>query len=40
MSYIAGIGGSDVTPEVIQKIAFNVMSRNEPADEPIWMMEE
>jgi pyruvate/2-oxoacid:ferredoxin oxidoreductase alpha subunit len=39
-SYIAGIGGTDVTPEVIQKIASNVMSRNEPADAPIWVMEE
>jgi pyruvate/2-oxoacid:ferredoxin oxidoreductase alpha subunit len=39
-SYIAGVGGTDVTPEVIQKIAFNVMSRNEPTDEPIWVMED
>ena len=35
-----GSRGYDVTPEVIQKIAFNVMSRNEPQDEPIWVMEE
>jgi len=40
ISYIAGIGGSDVTPEVIQKVVFDVMSRNEPQDEPIWMMDE
>ena len=39
-SYIAGIGGTDVTPEVIQKIAFDVMNRTEPIDEPIWIMEE
>jgi pyruvate/2-oxoacid:ferredoxin oxidoreductase alpha subunit len=39
-SYIAGVGGTDVTPEVIQKIAFNAMSRKEPADSPIWVMEE
>lgn len=39
-SYIAGIGGTDVTPEVIQKIAFDAMSRNDPEDKPIWMMEE
>jgi len=39
-SYIAGIGGSDVTPEVIQKIALDVMNRNEPRDAPIWVMEE
>ena len=39
-SYIAGVGGTDVTPEVIQKIAFDAISRKEPADEPIWIMEE
>ena len=39
-SYIAGIGGSDVTPDVIQKIALDVMNRNEPRDAPIWVMEE
>jgi pyruvate/2-oxoacid:ferredoxin oxidoreductase alpha subunit len=39
-SYIAGVGGTDVTPEVIQKIAFNALSRNEPRDAPTWVMEE
>ena len=39
-SYIAGIGGSDVTPDVIRKIAFNAMDRDEPADAPIWVMDE
>jgi len=39
-SYIAGIGGTDVTPEVIQKIALDVMSKNEPTDAPIWVMED
>jgi pyruvate/2-oxoacid:ferredoxin oxidoreductase alpha subunit len=39
-SYIAGVGGTDVTPEVIQKIAFDAIRRKEPADEPIWIMEE
>jgi len=39
-SYIAGIGGTDVTPEVIQRIALEVMSRSEPMDQPIWIMEE
>ena len=39
-SYIAGVGGTDVTPEVIQKIAFDVMERREAKDEPIWIMEE
>jgi pyruvate/2-oxoacid:ferredoxin oxidoreductase alpha subunit len=39
-SYIAGVGGTDVTPEVIQKIAFDALSREEPMDAPIWMREE
>lgn len=39
-SYIAGLGGTDVTPEVIQKIAFDVMARSEPTDQPMWIMEE
>jgi pyruvate/2-oxoacid:ferredoxin oxidoreductase alpha subunit len=39
-SYIAGIGGTDVTPEVIQKIAREVENRSEPIDTPIWIMEE
>jgi pyruvate/2-oxoacid:ferredoxin oxidoreductase alpha subunit len=38
--YIAGVGGTDVTPEVIQKIALEVMNRSEPFDKPIWVMEE
>jgi len=39
-NYIAGIGGTDVTPEVIQRIAFDAMERTEPLDQPMWMMEE
>ena len=39
-SYIAGVGGTDVTPEVIQKIAFDAISRKDPADAPIWIMED
>ena len=39
-SYIAGVGGTDVTPEVIQKIAFDAISRKDPTDAPIWVMEE
>jgi len=39
-SYIAGVGGTDVPPEIIQKIALDVESRTEPKDTPIWMMEE
>jgi pyruvate/2-oxoacid:ferredoxin oxidoreductase alpha subunit len=38
-SYIAGVGGTDVTPEVIQKIAFDALGRKEPPDAPIWVME-
>jgi pyruvate/2-oxoacid:ferredoxin oxidoreductase alpha subunit len=39
-SYLAGIGGTDVTPEVIQEIALDATSRNEPRDEPIWITEK
>jgi pyruvate/2-oxoacid:ferredoxin oxidoreductase alpha subunit len=39
-SYIAGVGGTDVTPDVIQKIALEVMNRSEPFDKPIWIIEE
>jgi pyruvate/2-oxoacid:ferredoxin oxidoreductase alpha subunit len=38
-SYIAGVGGTDVTPEVIQRIAVDAMNRAEPSDAPIWIME-
>ena len=39
-SYIAGIGGTDVTPEVIQKIVLDAAERTEPRDEPIWIRED
>jgi pyruvate/2-oxoacid:ferredoxin oxidoreductase alpha subunit len=39
-SYIAGIGGTDVDPEVIEKIAMDVMDKTEPMDAPNWIMEE
>ncbi|MCJ7748330.1 MAG: pyruvate ferredoxin oxidoreductase, partial [Desulfobacterales bacterium] len=39
-SFIAGIGGTDVNPEVIEKIALDVMEKTEPIDTPIWMMED
>jgi len=39
-SYIAGIGGTDVDPEVIEKIALDVMGKTEPMDTPIWIMED
>lgn len=38
-NYIAGVGGTDVTPEVIQKIVFDALGRQEPTDAPIWVME-
>jgi pyruvate/2-oxoacid:ferredoxin oxidoreductase alpha subunit len=38
-SYIAGVGGTDVDPDVIEKIALDVMKRREPHDTPIWIME-
>ena len=40
-SYIAGVGGTDVTPEVIRKIAVDVMGRMSPAMRPSgsWKME-
>ncbi len=39
-SYIAGIGGTDVDPEVIEKIALDVVKKTEPMDRPIWIMED
>ncbi len=39
-SYIAGIGGTDVDPEAIEKIALDVMKKTEPMDRPNWIMEE
>jgi pyruvate/2-oxoacid:ferredoxin oxidoreductase alpha subunit len=37
-SYIAGIGGTEITPEVIETIALNAVERSEPADAPVWIM--
>jgi len=37
-SYIAGIGGTEITPEVIENIALNAVERSEPADAPVWIM--
>jgi pyruvate/2-oxoacid:ferredoxin oxidoreductase alpha subunit len=39
-SFVAGVGGTDVTPEVIQKIALDTIGRTGPVDESIWIMEE
>jgi pyruvate/2-oxoacid:ferredoxin oxidoreductase alpha subunit len=38
-SYIAGVGGTDVDPEAIEKIALDVMKREEPVDTSIWIMD-
>ena len=38
-SYLAGIGGTDVTPEVIEKIALDAIKRSEPSDKPVWVTE-
>jgi pyruvate/2-oxoacid:ferredoxin oxidoreductase alpha subunit len=39
-SYIAGSGGTEVTPEVIQNIALNAVERSNPSDAPTWIMNE
>jgi pyruvate/2-oxoacid:ferredoxin oxidoreductase alpha subunit len=38
-SYIAGVGGTDVDPELIKNIALDVMEKTEPVDKPVWIME-
>jgi pyruvate/2-oxoacid:ferredoxin oxidoreductase alpha subunit len=38
-SYIAGVGGTDVDPDVIEKIALDAMKRTEPVDTSMWIME-
>lgn len=35
-NYLAGIGGTDVTPEIIEKIALDAFRRMDPVDESIW----
>jgi pyruvate/2-oxoacid:ferredoxin oxidoreductase alpha subunit len=39
-SYIAGVGGTDVTPEVIKKIAYDLMKKTAPSDAPVWVGED
>jgi pyruvate/2-oxoacid:ferredoxin oxidoreductase alpha subunit len=39
-SYIAGSGGTEVTPGVIQSIALNAMEQSNPSDTPTWIMNE
>ncbi len=38
--YLAGIGGTDVSPELIEKIALNALNRESATDVPIWCDEE
>jgi len=35
--YLAGIGGTDVTPDLIEQIVIHALKTNEPTDGPIWM---
>jgi pyruvate/2-oxoacid:ferredoxin oxidoreductase alpha subunit len=39
-SYIAGMGGTDVTPEVIRKIAFDTMHAAGPGHASTWIMDD
>jgi len=39
-SYIAGVGGTEITPEVIQNIALNTLEQSNPSDTPAWIMSE
>jgi hypothetical protein len=39
-SYIAGVGGTDVTPGVIKKIANDLMKKAAPSDAPVWVGED
>jgi pyruvate ferredoxin oxidoreductase alpha subunit len=38
--YLAGIGGTDVNPELIERVALDALGRHEALDTPIWMTEE
>jgi pyruvate/2-oxoacid:ferredoxin oxidoreductase alpha subunit len=37
--YLAGIGGTDVEPDLIEKVVLDALAREKALDEPIWMME-
>ncbi len=37
--YLAGIGGTDVDPQMIERIVVDAMERKEAMDGPIWMTE-
>jgi pyruvate/2-oxoacid:ferredoxin oxidoreductase alpha subunit len=38
--YLAGIGGTDVAPDLIDRVVLDALQRKKALDEPIWMMEE
>lgn len=38
--YVAGIGGTNVDPDLIERVVMDALDRNEPTDAPIWMTEE
>jgi pyruvate/2-oxoacid:ferredoxin oxidoreductase alpha subunit len=40
LNYVAGSGGTEVTPEVIQSIALDAMKQSKPLDSPTWIMSE
>jgi pyruvate/2-oxoacid:ferredoxin oxidoreductase alpha subunit len=37
--YLAGIGGTDVNPELIERVVLDALARQEAQDTPIWMKE-
>ena len=39
-SYIAGVGGTDITPDVIRRIALKTLESSIPADAPEWIMND
>ena len=38
--YLAGIGGTDVNPDMIKRVLFDALSRDEVSDAPVWITEE
>lgn len=38
--YLAGIGGTDVGPDLIERVVLDTLSMDEAQDGPIWMTEE
>jgi pyruvate/2-oxoacid:ferredoxin oxidoreductase alpha subunit len=38
--YLAGIGGTDVDPDLIERVVLDALEREKALDEPIWMKEE